>query len=114
MRFNETNTRVSHRSASTNEYYFDHDTRRTSNMDNYPSGNARISFLLPKSTELFLGVGTTARIPDAAERYISRTSKTGPNVGNPLLPPTRNTELTVGLNIRRGGSYIKPDRKSVV
>ena len=108
VRFDHASMQVTNPSASTNLYYFYHDTRRTSNMDNYPSGNARISFLLPKSTELFLGVGTTARIPDAAERYISRTSKTVPNVGNPLLPPTRNTELTVGLNIRRGGSYIKP------
>jgi iron complex outermembrane recepter protein len=108
VRFDHASMRVSDPNASTNLYYLYHDTRRTSNMDNYPSGNARISFFLPRSTELFLGVGSTARIPDAAERYISRMVKTGPNVGNPLLPPTRNTEFTVGLNLRRGGSYLKP------
>jgi iron complex outermembrane receptor protein len=108
IRFDHASMRVTAPNASTNLYDFYHDTRRTSSADNYPSGNARISFLLPRSTEWFLGVGSTARIPDAEERYISRTSKTGPNVGNPLLPPTRNTEFTVGFNVRRGASYIKP------
>jgi iron complex outermembrane receptor protein len=94
--------------ASTNLYYQFHNTRRTSNADNYASGNARLSLALPKSMELFGGVGTTGRIPDAEERYISRGMGSGATVGNPLLPVTRNTELTAGWSVNQQRFYFRP------
>ncbi len=108
LRFDHASMSVNNQSASTDLYYQYANTRQTSNMDNYPSGNVRMSFALRKSAELFVGVGSTARIPDAEERYISRKSSAGNNAGNPLLPPTRNTEVTAGMNYKHGGSYIKP------
>lgn len=33
----------------------------------------------------------------------------GAHVGDPLLPVTRNTEVSAGLIIKHGGSYLRPD-----
>jgi iron complex outermembrane receptor protein len=93
---------------NTDAYFNYQNTRSTSATDNYGSGNARLSLSLPHSVELFAGVGTTGRIPDAEERYIRRTSMTAVNVGDPNLPIVRNTETTLGAIFRRGSSYIKP------
>jgi iron complex outermembrane receptor protein len=93
--------------ASTDLYYQFHNTRRTHNVDNYASGYARLSVALPKSTEFFVGAGTTGRVPDAVERYISRGMAT-PNTGNPLLPITRNTEVTAGWSLNRNRIYLRP------
>jgi len=96
--------------ASTDLYYMFHDTRRTSNHDNYGSGNLRLTARLPGSTEFFIGAGTTGRLPDAEERYISRGGMgAGANVGDPLLPVTRNTEVSTGLVLKHGRSYVRPD-----
>jgi iron complex outermembrane recepter protein len=108
LRFDHAQMQVESAQASTNLYYQFHNTRRTSNSDNYASGNARLSFALPKSTELFAGVGTTGRIPDAEERYISRGMGAGATVGNPLLPVTRNTEVTVGWSVNQSRFYVRP------
>ena len=56
--------------------------------------------------ELFVGAGTTGRIPDAEERYIYRMS--GPTIGNPLLTVTRNTEIAAGWSINRMRFYVRP------
>jgi iron complex outermembrane receptor protein len=93
---------------NTDAYFNYQNTRTTSATDNYGSGNARLSFTLPHSVELFAGVGTAGRIPDAEERYINRASMTSVNVGDPNLPIVRNTETTLGAVFRRGSSYIKP------
>ena len=109
LRFDHGQMQVESAQASTALYYQFHNTRRTGNSDNYASGNARLSLALPKSTELFAGVGTTGRIPDAEERYISRGMGAGATVGNPLLPVTRNTELTAGWSTNHARFYLRPD-----
>ena len=53
LRFDHAQTKVDAAMASTDLYYGFHNTRRTSNTDNYASGNACLSLVLPKSTELF-------------------------------------------------------------
>lgn len=108
LRFDYAQMQVEAAQASTDLYYQFHNTRRTTNSDNYASGNARLSLALPKSTELFAGVGTTGRIPDAEERYISRGMGAGATVGNPLLPITRNTELTAGWSVNHARFYLRP------
>jgi iron complex outermembrane recepter protein len=107
LRFDHAQTQVENAQASTNLYYQFHNTRRTSNSDNYASGNARLSVVLQKSMELFAGVGTTGRIPDAEERYISRGMGSGATVGNPLLPIIRNTELAAGWSVNRTRLYVR-------
>jgi iron complex outermembrane recepter protein len=91
----------------TDAYFNYQNTRRTSATDNYGSGNVRLSFALPHAVELFTGVGTTGRIPDAEERFINRASMNSVNVGDPNLPIVRNTETTAGAIVRHGSSYIK-------
>ena len=109
LRFDHAQMQVQSEQASTDLYYQFHNTRRTGNSDNYASGNTRLSLALPKSTELFAGVGTTGRIPDAEERYISRGMGAGATVGNPLLPVTRNTEITAGWSANHARFYLRPE-----
>jgi iron complex outermembrane receptor protein len=108
VRYDHASMTVQSARAGTDLYYQFHDTRRAGNRDNYASGNARLSLALPKSMELFAGAGSTGRIPDAVERYISRGSGAGATVGNPLLPVTRNTEVTAGWSLNRGRFYVRP------
>jgi iron complex outermembrane receptor protein len=96
----------------TDNYFYYQNTRSTQASDNYGSGNARLSFSLPHSVELFAGAGTTGRVPDAQERYLNYTMMSGGtmmlDVGDPNLPIVRNTESTAGAVFRHGSSYIKP------
>jgi iron complex outermembrane recepter protein len=108
VRFDHDSSATNTANLNTNAYYNYHGTRSTSATDNYASGNLRLSYALPKSVELFAGLGTTGRPPDAEERYINRASMISVNVGNPNLPIVRNTEGTVGLVFRHGSSYVKP------
>ncbi len=108
LRYDHAQMEVQSAQASTNLYYQFHDTRRTSNADNYVSGNARLSYGLPRSMEVFAGAGTSGRIPDAEERYISRGMGSGATVGNPLLPVTRNTETMAGWSLNQQRVYLRP------
>jgi iron complex outermembrane receptor protein len=108
VRFDHAQMRVDAPQASTDAYYQFHDTRRTGNSDNYPSGNARLTMRLTKSSELFAGLGATGRIPDAEERYINTGMGANPTVGNPLLPVTRNTEVAAGWSANHARFYVRP------
>lgn len=107
-RFDHAAMRVQNQAASTNLYAQFHGTRRTSNDDNYGSGNVRLSWTLPGSSELFAGFGTTGRLPDAQERYISRAMAARPMVGNPSLPITRNREWSAGWSLHRDRFTLRP------
>ncbi|WP_321478041.1 TonB-dependent receptor domain-containing protein [uncultured Paludibaculum sp.] len=107
-RFDHAAMRVQNQTASTNLYAQFHGTRRTSNDDNYASGNARLAWTLPGSSELFAGFGTTGRLPDAQERYISRGMGTGAMVGDPSLPITRNREWSAGWSLHRDRFTLRP------
>ena len=91
-----------------NQIYLYQNTHSTGTKDNYGSGNLRLSFALPHSVELFAGVGTAGRVPDAEERYINSSYMMTGFLGNPNLPIVRNTETTLGAAFRHGSSYIKP------
>jgi iron complex outermembrane receptor protein len=91
-----------------NQIYLYQNTHSTSTKDNYGSGNVRLSFALPHSVELFAGVGTAGRVPNAQERYINSAYMMTGFLGNPDLPVVRNTETTLGATFRHGSSYIKP------
>lgn len=107
-RFDHAQTRVGVANAPTNLYYQFHGTRRTEATDNYASGNVRLSVAMPHATDFYLGVGTTGRIPDAEERFISRGMGSNVTVGNPTLPITRNTELSAGWNLNSNRFYLRP------
>jgi iron complex outermembrane receptor protein len=109
VRFDHAGMRALAANASTALYYQFHDTNRLSNNDNYLSGNLRLSAALPHSLELFVGAGTSGRVPDAEERYFSRGAGSSTMVGNPLLPATRNTESSFGFSLSPGRFYVRPD-----
>jgi iron complex outermembrane receptor protein len=109
LRFDHAQLRVGAPLASTDLYYQFHDTRRTANSDNYPSGNARLTLGLTKSSEFFAGVGTTGRIPDAEERYINTNMGANVTVGNPLLGVTRNTEIAAGWSANHARVSLRPE-----
>jgi iron complex outermembrane recepter protein len=108
VRFDHDSMATNTPNLNTDAYYRYQGTRSTSTTDNYASGNLRLSYTLPGGVEMFAGIGTTGRVPDAEERYINRASMTMVNVGNPNLPIVRNTENTVGLVFRHASSYVKP------
>ncbi|MGB7759559.1 MAG: TonB-dependent receptor [Bryobacteraceae bacterium] len=108
MRYDHAQMEVGSAQASTDDYFQFHNTRRTGDSDNYGSGNARLSYALSKSSELFAGVGTTGRVPDAEERYIDSGMGANPTVGNPLLPVTRNMEISAGWSANRTRFYLRP------
>jgi len=57
--------------ANSNLYYAYHSTRLTSRTNNFPSGNARLSYKAPFGLQVSGGVGHTVRVPDARERYFA-------------------------------------------
>lgn len=111
-RYDHAQMQVQATGASTALYYQFQGTERLANIDNYPSGNVQINATFFKSVEWFAGIGTTGRLPDAEERYISLPvgmgTTTNPNVGNPLLPITRDTELSTGVNWNNKHFLLRP------
>ena len=108
MRFDFSRMTATEGTFTSDLAYYYHDVRRKANQDAYLSGNLRLTAALGKQTELFMGVGTTGRTPDAEERYINRKTLMGANMGNPNLPMTRNVETDAGFTFTRGRAYIKP------
>jgi len=92
----------------TDLYYMYQDTRRTTNSDNYGSGNLRLSYTPRPELEVFASAGQSGRAPDAEERYIQMNMMTQSEVGNPNLPVVRNREASAGAIYRHGSSYFKP------
>lgn len=108
IRFDHATTRVGTANFDPTVFYLYQNTRLTRNVNNYPSGNLRLTWAATKILELFVGAGTTGRLPDAEERYINRKTVMGANIGNPLLPITRNTEADAGLTLTYGRCYLRP------
>ena len=83
--------------ANKNLYRLYHGTTDTSETNILPSGNVQLTYSLSDSTELFVGLGSSARVPDPQERYFALKRMGKPDwVGNPKLDPERNTELDLG------------------
>jgi iron complex outermembrane receptor protein len=75
--------------------------------DTNPTGNVRVAFSATSWLELFTGVASTVRIPDAQERFLNHRRGGTDWVGDPSLDPARNSEFNLGGTIRRGRSYVK-------
>ncbi|WP_299225977.1 TonB-dependent receptor [Sulfurihydrogenibium sp.] len=67
-----------------------------SNTDNYVSGYAIAKYNINKKDNVYVGFGSTVRVPDPEERFIS-LSGGSPWYGNPDLKPTRNNEIDAGF-----------------
>ncbi len=67
-----------------------------SNTDNYVSGYAIAKYNINKKDNVYVGFGSTVRVPDPEERFIS-LSGMYPWYGNPDLKPTRNNEIDAGF-----------------
>jgi iron complex outermembrane receptor protein len=93
--------------ANTNLYFAYNATRGTSTTNNYPSGNARLSYRAPHGIRISGGVGHTVRVPDARERYFALKRMGTDWVGNPGLKPSRNTGLDGGVAFRHRGLMLE-------
>ncbi len=108
LRLDRTETKADPGKANTDLYYTYHNTRDTSAVDTYPSGNLQVVIKPAEGIDLFLGAGYGVRSPDPQERYFALDRPAGPDwVGNPKLKPSKNTELDVGLELRRGVFSLK-------
>lgn len=67
-----------------------------SNTDNYVSGYVIAKYNINKKDNVYVGFGSTVRVPDPEERFIS-LSGMAPWYGNPDLKPTRNNEIDAGF-----------------
>lgn len=70
-----------------------HATLRTNNYESL-SANIFTSYNINKENKIFLGVGSSTRVPDARELYFTKSN--GNLVGTPDLDQTRNNEIDLG------------------
>jgi iron complex outermembrane receptor protein len=87
--------------ANTNLYFAYNSMRSISANDTLPSAQARLAYLLPTGLEFQVGVGHTARVPDARERYFALQRKGSDWVGNPDLKPSRNSGVDAAILLRQ-------------
>ena len=95
-------------SLNTDLYWAYNGTRLRSNSDTNPAGNVQLAYDFGKGLSVFSGVGSTVRLPDPAERYFSLSRMGSDWVGNPLLRPTRNTEIDWGVNYAGRRLRVRP------
>lgn len=107
-RLDTANMYVRSAAANTNLYEAYKGVSNLQRRDTNPSANARIHAGLSNDLELFAGIGSTVRLPDAQERYFNHRRMGSDWVGNPALRPSRNNEVNAGLNLRRRGFFLKP------
>jgi iron complex outermembrane receptor protein len=87
--------------ANTNLYYAYHATRSTSRTDVLPAARARLAWQAGP-WQVGLGLGHSARVAEANERYFALQRAGTDWVGNPELAPARNTglEMSAGWTSR--------------
>ena len=67
------------------------------------SGNIQLVWDASEGVELFAGIGSGTRPPDAQELYINSPRQQG----NPFLDPTRNTEVDLGVKYTAERFFVK-------
>lgn len=87
--------------ANTDLYYAYHDTRALDATDDAPSAKARLTWQPATDLTLSGGIGLTARVPDAQERFYSVASLGTDWVGNPALATTSNVGLDATVSYKR-------------
>lgn len=78
-----------------------HGTTTTTNLDVLGSYRAKVTYQMSPTLELATGLGHTARVPEANERFFALQRMGTDFVGNPDLAPARNTGVDVSLSLRR-------------
>jgi iron complex outermembrane receptor protein len=94
--------------VNSNMYWAYKNTTRLARTDVNPSANLRLAYTAREDMQLFVGVGSTVRLPDAQELYITLQRPGTDWVGNPNLEPTRNTELDAGFAFLHGPFSLHP------
>lgn len=102
------NSEALNQGVNTDLFWAYHNTRSTTATDANPSGSLKFSYLLPKGLELFVGAGSSVRLPDPLERYYGLKRMGTDWVGNPSLQPVRNNEVDLGLIIRTRYVSLRP------
>ncbi len=91
--------------ANTNLYVAYQGTRSVRRTDVLPAGRARVAWH-SGPWQLGAGVGHTARVAEANERYFALQRMGTDWVGNPDLAPARNTGLEATLGWTPGGASV--------
>ena len=94
--------------VNSNLYWAYQNTTDLARTDVNPSASIRLAYSAREDTQLFVGVGRTARLPGAEERYLTLQRMGTDWVGNPGLQPTQNTEVDGGLTFQRGRLSFRP------
>ncbi len=99
-RVDRTATRADRAKANLALYQAYHRTQSTERADTYASGKVRLTAALG-GWRIGAGIGHTARPPDPQERYYGLVRMGSDWVGDPDLPPVKNTGLRVDASYRR-------------
>ncbi|HVO12910.1 MAG TPA: TonB-dependent receptor [Vicinamibacteria bacterium] len=82
-------------------------TRELARTEVAPSGKLRASWRPGTGLQLALGIGHTARVPEASERFFALRRAGSDWVGNPDLEPSRNSGGELSLAWRRARFWLK-------
>jgi iron complex outermembrane recepter protein len=93
--------------ANTDLYFAYHGTRSTERTDTLPAGKVQLRYRASDSVALSLGLGHTARVPDASERYFTLQKMGTDRVGDPELDPSRHTGLDAALTFERPSGSLR-------
>lgn len=99
-RLDTTRARADAEKANVALYQAFHGVTSTSASDTYPTGKARITWLVRPSMTISGGVGRTMRVPDPQERYFGLRRAGTDWVGNPGLSPVSNNGVDIVLSLR--------------
>ena len=97
-------TTADHTKANTALYLAYHATDALESADVLPTAKVRVAWQVGRDLEVAGGVGSTARVAEANERFYALSRMGSDWVGNPGLAPARNTGADVAFTWRRWGA----------
>jgi iron complex outermembrane receptor protein len=101
-----TRTRADASKADTTLYLAYQGTDQLETADVLPAAKARLSWHLTDGIEVAGGLGHTARVAEANERFFALRRMGSDWVGNPAIDPSRNTGADLALTWRRAGLQV--------
>jgi len=87
--------------ANTALYLAYHGGTATSRTDVLPAGRAKLTYQLSSTVEVAAGLGHTARVAEANERFFALRRMGTDWVGNPDLAPARSTGIDLSASLHR-------------
>ena len=95
--------------ANTDLYFAYNNTRSTSEVDAFASGNLRLEYKSASGFGVSAGAGSGVQVPEPTERYFALRRMGSDWVGNPGLNPSRNNGVEGSVSYERSGFYLQSD-----